>query len=62
LKLLLQKVSLQTVAIVSGLLAGFLIGHLYQQHNQVRITAEAAAAPAAAAAVAERAGSSGTPV
>uniref|UniRef100_A0A383WBI5 Hydroxyproline O-arabinosyltransferase-like domain-containing protein n=1 Tax=Tetradesmus obliquus TaxID=3088 RepID=A0A383WBI5_TETOB len=35
LKLVLQKVSLQTVAIVSGLLAGFLIGHLYQQHNQV---------------------------
>lgn len=43
LKLVLQRVSLQTVAIVSGLLAGFLIGHLYSQHNQVGTTAAATA-------------------
>ena len=43
----LHKVSLQTIAIVSGLLAGFCIGHLYQQHNQVRFTAAARVAASA---------------
>jgi hypothetical protein len=43
LKVMLQQVSPQTVAIFSGLLAGFFIGHLYQQHNQVRLTVAAAA-------------------
>jgi hypothetical protein len=44
LQLIRQKISLQTVAIVSGLLAGFVIGHLYQQHNQVRLKTSSAVA------------------